>query len=125
MRALAALALIVAMLLAEEMRLDPGQFDISFGDPSPAYWNTAMAGEAAPFLSNDQSFSARTVRTVMGAALKVLGMQVTGAATVITKGSASARRRAIPCRVRNSRARREPRGRFRAQLTCLFEHMSE
>ncbi|MGI3184534.1 xanthine dehydrogenase family protein molybdopterin-binding subunit [Nioella aestuarii] len=67
-----------AMLLAEEMRLEPGQFDISFGDPSPAYWNTAMGEEAAPFLSSDQSFSARTARTVMGAALKVLGMQVTG-----------------------------------------------
>ena len=67
-----------ALLLAEEMRLEPGQFDISFGDPSPAYWNTAMGDEAAPFLSSDQSFTARTARTVMGAALKVLGMQVTG-----------------------------------------------
>jgi isoquinoline 1-oxidoreductase beta subunit len=67
-----------ALLLAEEMRLEPGQFDISFGDPSPAYWNTAMGEEAAPFLSSDQSFTARTARTVMGAALKVLGMQVTG-----------------------------------------------
>lgn len=67
-----------ALLLAEEMRLEPGQFDISFGDPSPAYWNTAMAAEAAPFLSSDQSLLARGTRTVMGAALKVLGMQVTG-----------------------------------------------
>ena len=67
-----------ALLLAEEMRLEPGQFEISFGDPSPAYWNTAMAGEAAPFLSSDQGLAARTTRTVMGAALKLLGMQVTG-----------------------------------------------
>lgn len=67
-----------ALLLAEEMRLEPGQFDISFGDPSPAYWNTAMADEAAPFLSSDQSFQARATRTVMGAAFKVLGMQITG-----------------------------------------------
>jgi isoquinoline 1-oxidoreductase beta subunit len=70
-----------AMLLAEEMRLDPGQFDISFGDPSPAYWNRAMGEEGAPFLSSDRGFAARTTRTAMGAVMKVLGMQVTGGST--------------------------------------------
>jgi isoquinoline 1-oxidoreductase beta subunit len=70
-----------AMLLAEEMRLEPGQFDISFGDPSPAYWNRAMGVEGAPFLSSDQGFAARTTRTAMGAVMKVLGMQVTGGST--------------------------------------------
>lgn len=70
-----------ALLLAEEMRLEPGQFDISFGDPSPAYWNTAMGEEGAPFLSSDQGFAARTTRTAMGAVMKVLGMQVTGGST--------------------------------------------
>lgn len=70
-----------ALLLAEEMRLDPGQFDISFGDPSPAYWNRAMGEEGAPFLSSDQGFAARTTRTAMGAVMKVLGMQVTGGST--------------------------------------------
>jgi isoquinoline 1-oxidoreductase subunit beta len=70
-----------ALLLAEEMRLEPGQFDISFGDPSPAYWNRAMGEEGAPFLSSDQGFAARTTRTAMGAVMKVLGMQVTGGST--------------------------------------------
>jgi isoquinoline 1-oxidoreductase beta subunit len=70
-----------ALLLAEEMRLEPGQFDISFGDPSPAYWNRAMGVEGAPFLSSDQGFAARTTRTAMGAVMKVLGMQVTGGST--------------------------------------------
>lgn len=70
-----------ALLLAEEMRLEPGQFEISFGDPSPAYWNRAMGEEGAPFLSSDQGFAARTTRTAMGAVMKVLGMQVTGGST--------------------------------------------
>ncbi|MFO7921758.1 MAG: molybdopterin cofactor-binding domain-containing protein [Nioella sp.] len=70
-----------AMLLAEEMDLDPGGFETSFGDPSPAYWNTAMAEDAAPFRSSDDGLMARGTRTAMDAAFKVLGMQVTGGST--------------------------------------------
>ena len=32
-----------AMLIAEELDLDMGQFTIDFGQPSPAYYNTALA----------------------------------------------------------------------------------
>ena len=44
-----------AALIAEEMDLEFGQFEISFGKPNPAYWNTAMAEEAVPFASTDKS----------------------------------------------------------------------
>ena len=67
-----------SLLLAEEMRLEAGQFDTSFGVPSAAYWNTAMAEEGAPFLSSDHSFKARAGRTAFGALFKLMGMQGTG-----------------------------------------------
>jgi hypothetical protein len=38
-----------AALIAEELDIEFGQFEISFGPPSAAYWNTAMAEEAVPF----------------------------------------------------------------------------
>ncbi|SHF12047.1 isoquinoline 1-oxidoreductase, beta subunit [Litoreibacter ascidiaceicola] len=67
-----------AALIAEELDIEFGQFQISFGQPSAAYYNTAMASEAVPFMSTDKSFAAETMRSVMGAAIKVLGAQVTG-----------------------------------------------
>jgi len=70
-----------AMLIAEEMDLDPGGFETGFGPPAAAYWNTAMAEDAAPFRSSDDGLMARGTRTAMDAAFKVLGMQVTGGST--------------------------------------------
>ena len=67
-----------AMLIAEELDVEPGQFDVSPGNPSPAYWNTAMAEEAVPFASTDEGFAAETMRGVMGGVFKLLGMQGTG-----------------------------------------------
>ena len=37
-----------AALIAEEMDLDWGDFDVSFGVPSGAYWNRAFAEEGVP-----------------------------------------------------------------------------
>ncbi len=70
-----------AALIAEELDLDFGQFKVSFGAPSPAYWNTAMASEGAPFKSTDQSFAAETTRSMMGGLMKVIGLQGTGGST--------------------------------------------
>ena len=67
-----------AALIAEEMDLNWGDFDVSFGVPSPAYWNTGMAEEAAPFMSSDDSRMAETMRGIMGGVMKVIGMQGTG-----------------------------------------------
>ena len=70
-----------AALIAEEMDLDWADFETSFGVPSPAYWNTAMAGEGAPVLPWDQSFGARAMRSAMGSLIKVMGVQGTGGST--------------------------------------------
>ena len=70
-----------AMLIAEELDLEWGSFDISFGQPSAAYWNTAMADESVPFMSTDEGGTAKTVRRVMSGMFKLMGLQGTGGST--------------------------------------------
>jgi isoquinoline 1-oxidoreductase beta subunit len=70
-----------AALLAEELDLEWGGFETSFGEPSVAYWNTAMAEEGVPFMSTDESTMAETMRGVMGGVMKLMGMQGTGGST--------------------------------------------
>lgn len=67
-----------AALIAEEMDLEWGSFDVSFGMPAPAYWNTALGGAAAPFLSRDQGTLPTIMRGVMTSAFKMLGAMGTG-----------------------------------------------
>ncbi len=67
-----------AALLAEELDLEWGGFETSFGKPSVAYWNTAMAEEGVPFMSTDESTTAETMRGVMSGAMKLMGLQGTG-----------------------------------------------
>ena len=67
-----------AALIAEELDVDWGDFDVTFGEPSGAYWNHGMAEEAAPFMSVDESRTAETMRGIMGGVMKILGMQATG-----------------------------------------------
>ena len=50
------------ILIAEEMDLDPGQFEVRFAGPSPAYFNTGFANENAPFLAADHSPAAEAAR---------------------------------------------------------------
>ena len=70
-----------AALIAEELDIEFGQFETSFGKPSPAYWNTAMAEESVPFRATDDGFAAESMRGVMGGVMKLLGMQATGGST--------------------------------------------
>lgn len=70
-------------LIAEEMDVDLDQVSYNFGQPDGAYWNTAMAAESAPFMATDSSFTAETVRDVMGGVMKVMGLQGTGGSTSI------------------------------------------
>ena len=72
-----------AMLIAEELDVDLDQIITSYGRPAAAYYNTALAAEAVPFRSNDTGFAAETMRSTMGAVMKVLGPQVTGGSTSV------------------------------------------
>ncbi|QHQ35177.1 molybdopterin cofactor-binding domain-containing protein [Algicella marina] len=72
-----------AALIAEEMDLEFGGFETDFGVPGAAYYNRALAGEAVPFLSTDDTFLAETLRGAAGAAVKLLGLQVTGGSSAV------------------------------------------
>ena len=67
-----------AALIAEEMDLEWGDFEVSFGMPAPAYWNRALGGAAAPFLSRDNGTLPTLMRGVMTTAFKLLGAMGTG-----------------------------------------------
>lgn len=70
-----------AALIAEELDIEFWQFEISFGRPAQAYWNTAMSEEAVPFAATDERWYVEGARDFMGGMIKVLGMQMTGAST--------------------------------------------
>ena len=72
-----------AALIAEELDLDWGQFNVDPGPPSAAYFNTALADEQVPFVSTDTSTAAQALRSTMGAMFKVLGMQLTGGSSSV------------------------------------------
>lgn len=72
-----------AALLAEELDVEFDQFEIEFGEPSPAYYNSALGAELVPLLSTDTSFQARKMRDLGRAAAKVMGLQGTGGSSSV------------------------------------------
>lgn len=72
-----------AALIAEELDVDLDQVRVDPGIPSPAYYNTALSSEAAPFRSTDESFTANSARGLMDVMMKFMGMQITGGSTTV------------------------------------------
>ncbi len=70
-------------LIAEEMDLDLGQFEIRFAGPSPAYFNTGFAEEFEPFAAADQSPAAEKAREATLEWLRKSGLQMTGGSSTI------------------------------------------
>ncbi len=70
-----------AALIAEELDIDLDQVTVDPGPPSPAYYNTALSAEAPGFMPTDEGFAANATRTVMDAAMKIIGVQITGGST--------------------------------------------
>ena len=77
---------IQAALIAEELDVELDQVKLDPGLPDPAYYNTALSEEGAPFRSTDQSFMANSARGVMDMLIKFMGMQVTGGSTTVPDG---------------------------------------
>ncbi len=77
---------IQAALIAEELDVELDQVNVDPGPPSPAYYNTALSEEGAPFMSTDEGFMAESIRAVMDVPMKFLGMQVTGGSTTVPDG---------------------------------------
>ncbi|WP_299043238.1 molybdopterin cofactor-binding domain-containing protein [uncultured Tateyamaria sp.] len=72
-----------AALIAEELDVELDQVRIDPGMPDPAYYNTALSAEAAPFRSTDDGFAANSTRGIMDAMMKFMGMQITGGSTTV------------------------------------------
>ena len=72
-----------AMLIAEELDIELDQVNVHPGPPAPAYYNTALAEESAPFRSTNESFVAESTRGVMDVLMKFLGMHVTGGSSSV------------------------------------------
>lgn len=72
-----------AALIAEELDIEFGQFEITPGVPSAAYYNTVAGDELAPVMSTDTSWQAEAMRSVFGAVVKLLGLQATGGSSSV------------------------------------------
>ncbi|UWQ15182.1 molybdopterin-dependent oxidoreductase [Aliiroseovarius sp. M344] len=75
-----------AALIAEELDVELDQIKVDPGPPSKAYYNTALANEAVPFPSTDQSAAAKAMRGTVDAVIKFMGMQLTGGSTTVPDG---------------------------------------
>jgi isoquinoline 1-oxidoreductase beta subunit len=74
---------IQTLMIAEELDLEPGQFEIRFAGPSPAYFNTGFAHELAPFMAPDRSPEAEKARAAALEWLRKAGLQMTGGSSAI------------------------------------------
>src|SRR5210317_2221985 len=75
-----------AMLLAEELDVSLDQVSVDPGPPDVAYWNTALAEEAAAFLVPGGGFAQDLVETVASSVTKFIGLQITGGSTTVPDG---------------------------------------
>lgn len=71
------------LMIAEELDLEPDQFEIRFAGPSPAYFNTGFAHELAPFMAPDHSPEAEKARAAALEWLRQAGLQMTGGSSTI------------------------------------------
>jgi isoquinoline 1-oxidoreductase beta subunit len=76
----------LAAFVAEELDMTLDRIKVEHGPPSYAYYNAAMLEEGGGFNFWDESFTAETVRGLMGVAGKMLGLQATGGSTAARDG---------------------------------------
>lgn len=72
-----------ALLIAEELDIEVGQFRIDPGVPGREYYNRALASEQVPFLSHDRGFQAEALRWALGSLYKIMGVMVTGGSSTV------------------------------------------
>ena len=74
---------VLAALIAEELDLAWGQFQVDPGPPSAAYYNGKVAAEGFPIAATSDSFFARNGRAFGDVVGKLLGLQVTGGSSTV------------------------------------------
>ncbi len=72
-----------AALIAEELDVDLDQIKADPGPPSPAYWNTALAAEAADFMVPAAGMMHNMAEGAVNSVMKVMGLQITGGSTTV------------------------------------------
>jgi len=72
-----------AALIAEELDVDLDQITPDPGPPSPAYWNTALAAEAAEFMVPAAGVMHDMAEGAVASVMKVMGLQITGGSTTV------------------------------------------
>jgi isoquinoline 1-oxidoreductase beta subunit len=72
-----------AALIAEELDVDLDQIEADPGPPSPAYWNTALAAEAAEFMVPAAGMMQDMAEGAANSVMKVIGLQITGGSTTV------------------------------------------
>lgn len=72
-----------AALIAEELDVDLDQIKTDPGPPSPAYWNTALASEAAEFMVPAAGMMQDMAEGAVNSVMKVIGLQITGGSTTV------------------------------------------
>jgi isoquinoline 1-oxidoreductase subunit beta len=75
-----------AALIAEELDVDLAAVKVDPGPPDRAYWNTALAPEAAAFSAPNEGFVQDALTGVLGTVMKIMGMQITGGSTTVADG---------------------------------------
>ena len=105
-----------AALIAEELDVELDQVTVDPGPPAPAYYNTALADEAAPFPATDEGLVAEAARGLFDVPMKFLGMQVTGGSTTVPDQFDKLRRAGAVARETLKRAAEEVSGYPAAQM---------
>lgn len=72
-----------AALIAEELDVDLENIAIDPGPPDAAYWNGALATEAAEFMVPAAGLVRNATEATVATALKVMGLQITGGSTTV------------------------------------------
>ncbi|WP_299860781.1 molybdopterin cofactor-binding domain-containing protein [uncultured Hoeflea sp.] len=75
-----------AALIAEELDVELDQIKVDPGPPAPAYWNRAFAEEGAAFMAPGDGIANWMTHGALSAAIKTMGMQVTGGSTTVPDG---------------------------------------
>ncbi len=93
-----------AALIAEELDVSLDQVRVWPGPPSPAYWNRALATEAAVFMAPAEGLLRSMTETGVSAAMKFIGLQITGGSTTVPDGYEKLRRAGASARETLKRA---------------------
>ncbi len=72
-----------AALIAEELDIELAQVAVDPGPPSAAYWNGALAEEAAEFMVPSDGMVRGMAEGVVNASMKFIGLQMTGGSTTV------------------------------------------